>query len=296
MRSTHPNKTSSYFYFSKPERWAAFVLLVMIGMVMVLPKFLWQQKPDLLIPLALEQFGIDTMYMRDAYAAADVFPNKEPFVFDPNTASVATLQSLGFSAKLAATLDHYRAKGGVIRSGKDLYKIWGMPTLLADRLAPFVRAGGTGGKNSQSRPFGTAWAPRYGATTPIDINTASVSDFEALSGIGPVLAARIVGFREKQGGFVKVQDLLLVYGVKDTLLRALGPYLHIDEGRVPKANLNQASAMQLIEKAGLQPVVAQALVRWRQQNGAFAKFDELENFEGLSAASMAALKRLFFIE
>ena len=296
MRSTHPNKTSSYFYFSKPERWAAFVLLVMIGMVMVLPKFLWQQKPDLLIPLALEQFGIDTMYMRVTYAGVDVIPNKEPFVFDPNTASFATLQSLGFTAKLAATLDHYRAKGGVIRSGKDLYKIWGMPTLLADRLAPFVRAAGTGGKNNPSRPFGTALVPRYGAAAPIDINTASVSDFEALSGIGPVLAARIVGFREKQGGFVKVQDLLLVYGVKDTLLRALGPYLHLNEARVPKANLNQASAMQLIEKAGLQPVVAQALVRWRQQNGAFAKFDELENFEGLSAASMAALKRLFFIE
>lgn len=268
----------------------------MIGMVIVLPKFLWQQKPDLLIPLALEQFGMDTMYMRDAFAAADVFPNKEPFVFDPNTASIEALQSLGFSSKLAATLDHYRAKGGVIRSGKDLYKIWGMPTLLADRLAPFVRAGGTNGKNSQSRPFSTALAPRYAAAAPIDINTASVSDFEALSGIGPVLAARIVGFREKQGGFVKVQDLLQVYGVKDTLLRALGPYLRLDEDRLPKANLNQASAMQLVQKAGLQPVVAQALVRWRQQNGAFAKFDELENFEGLSAASMAALKRLFFIE
>ncbi|MGB4725314.1 MAG: helix-hairpin-helix domain-containing protein, partial [Sediminibacterium sp.] len=199
MRSTHPNKTSSYFYFSKPERWAAFVLLVMIGMVMVLPKFLWQQKPDLLIPLALEQFGIDTMYMRDAYAAADVFPNKEPFVFDPNTASVATLQSLGFSAKLAATLDHYRAKGGVIRSGKDLYKIWGMPTLLADRLAPFVQAGSNSGKYSQSKSLGTALATSYATAAPIDINTASVSEFEALKGIGPVLAARIVGFREKQG-------------------------------------------------------------------------------------------------
>lgn len=135
----------------------------MIGMVIVLPKFLWQQKPDLLIPLALEQFGVDTMYMRDAFAGVDVLPIKEPFVFDPNTASIATLQSLGFSAKLAATLDHYRAKGGVIRSGKDLYKIWGMPILLADRLAPFVRVGGTNGKNNPSRPWGTALVPKYGA-------------------------------------------------------------------------------------------------------------------------------------
>jgi competence ComEA-like helix-hairpin-helix protein len=293
VRSTHSNTSSRYFYFSKPERWAAFVLLVLIGMVMVLPKFLWQQKPDLLIPLALEQFGIDTMYMRDVYAEVADATVKDPFVFDPNTASVTTLQSLGFSAKLASTLEHYRAKGGYIRSGQDLYKIWGMPTLLADKLAPFVRVSP---KISQSKTWTTAFKPAYAKAAPIDINTASISEFEALKGIGPVLAARIVGFREKQGGFVKVQDLLQIYGVKDSLLQTLAPYLRLEEGRVPKSNLNQASVLQLVQKAGLQIVVAQAIVRWRQQNGAFATFDELENFEGLSAASMAALRRLFFIE
>jgi DNA uptake protein ComE-like DNA-binding protein len=87
-----------------------------------------------------------------------------------------------------------------------------------------------------------------------------------------------------------------VYGVKDSLLQTLAPYLRLEDGRVPKSNFNQASVLELVQKAGLQVVVAQAVVRWRQQNGAFATFDELENFEGLSAASMAALRRLFFIE
>ena len=293
MPASHPNKTDSYFYFSKPERWAAFVLLILIGMVMVLPKFLWQQKPDLLIPLALEQFGIDTMYMQDTYAEVAGFTGKDPFVFDPNSASVTTLQSLGFSAKLASTLEHYRAKGGYIRSGQDLYKIWGMPTSLADKLAPFVRVSP---KISQSKTWTNAFKAGVAQAAPIDINTASINEFEALRGIGPVLAARIVGFREKQGGFAKVQDLLQIYGVKDSLLLSLAPYLRLEESRVPKSNLNQASVLQLVQKAGLQVVVAQAIVRWRQQNGAFATFDELENFEGLSAASMAALRRLFFIE
>jgi len=290
VSASHPNKPRTYFYFSKPERWAAFVLLVMIGMVLVLPKFLWQQKPDLLIPLALEQFGIDTMYMRDAFV--EVAAHKAPFVFDPNTASVATLQSLGFSVKLASTLEHYRTKGGNIKSGQDLFKIWGMPPDLATRLAPYVR---TSIKNTASKPWATAYKPAYTQAAPIDINTASVQEFEALKGIGPVLAARIVGFREKQGGFVRVQDILQVYGVKDSLLQALTPYLRLDVGRVPKSNLNQASVLQLVQKAGLQVVVAQAIVRWRQQNGAFPNFEALENFEGLSAASMAALRRLFFI-
>jgi len=289
----HPNKPRHYFYFSGAERTAAFVLITMIGMVLILPKFLWQQKPDLLIPLAIEQFGIDTIYMRDGLAEVAASTEKPPFIFDPNTASSSTLMSLGFSAKLASTLENYRAKGGFIQSGKDLYKIWGMPPLLAERLAPFVR---TISKSIQNKAWLSAKGPVYAAAAPIDINTATVNEFEALRGIGPVLAARIVGFREKQGGFVRVQDLLLVYGVKDSLLLTLSPYLRLEESRVPRSNFNQASVLQLVQKAGLQPVVAQAVVRWRQQNGAFATFDELENFEGLSAASMAALKRLFFID
>ena len=293
MPSIHPNKPRHYFYFSGAERTAAFVLITMIGMVLILPKFLWQQKPDLLIPLAIEQFGIDTIYMRDGLAEVAASTEKPPFIFDPNTASSSTLMSLGFSAKLASTLENYRAKGGFIQSGKDLYKIWGMPPLLAERLAPFVR---TISKSTQNKAWLSAKGPVYAAAAPIDINTATVNEFEALRGIGPVLAARIVGFREKQGGFVRVQDLLLVYGVKDSLLLTLSPYLRLEESRVPRSNFNQASVLQLVQKAGLQPVVAQAVVRWRQQNGAFATFDELENFEGLSAASMAALKRLFFID
>lgn len=293
MPSIHPNKPRHYFYFSGAERTAAFVLITMIGMVLILPKFLWQQKPDLLIPLAIEQFGIDTIYMRDGLAEVAASTEKPPFIFDPNTASSSTLMSLGFSAKLASTLENYRAKGGFIQSGKDLYKIWGMPPLLAERLAPFVR---TISKSTQNKAWLSAKGPVYAAAAPIDINTATVNEFEALRGIGPVLAARIVGFREKQGGFVRVQDLLLVYGVKDSLLLTLSPYLRLEESRVPRSNFNQASVLQLVQKAGLQPVVAQAVVRWRQQNGAFATFDELENFEGLSAAILAALKRLFFID
>ncbi|MEY3737471.1 MAG: hypothetical protein RL544_249 [Bacteroidota bacterium] len=295
MPTIHPHQPRHYFYFSRAERRAAFVLIGMIALVVVLPKFLWQQKPELLMPLAMEQFGIDTMYMPDAFADLEGATAKDPFVFDPNTASIETLVSVGFSTKLANTLAHYRARGGYITSGKDLSKIWGMPPLLADRLAPFVRVNGTDRKNGQTKPWGTTYKPSN-AVAVIDINTASVGEFEALRGIGPVLASRIVGFREKQGGFTRLQDLLQVYGVKDSLLQALSPYLHLQESSVPKSNFNQASVLQLVQKAGLQPVVAQALVRWRQQNGAFVKFDELENFEGLSAASMAALKRLFFIE
>lgn len=48
---------------------------------------------------------------------------------------------------------------------------------------------------------------------PLDLNRASVAELEKLPGIGPVLARRIVEWRETHGPFQSVQDLLHVPGI-----------------------------------------------------------------------------------
>lgn len=48
---------------------------------------------------------------------------------------------------------------------------------------------------------------------PIDINTAGQEEFMALPGIGDVLANRILAWREEQGGFSRVEDILNVEGI-----------------------------------------------------------------------------------
>lgn len=47
----------------------------------------------------------------------------------------------------------------------------------------------------------------------VNINTASTSDLEALPGIGAKTAARIVEYRQKNGPFKKVEELMNVRGV-----------------------------------------------------------------------------------
>ena len=47
----------------------------------------------------------------------------------------------------------------------------------------------------------------------VNVNTASAADFEALPGVGPKVAARIIEYREKHGPFKKVEDLMNVRGL-----------------------------------------------------------------------------------
>jgi len=48
---------------------------------------------------------------------------------------------------------------------------------------------------------------------PIDINSASLSELQTLPGIGPVLAQRILDYREENGYYASVADLVNVNGI-----------------------------------------------------------------------------------
>lgn len=74
---------------------------------------------------------------------------------------------------------------------------------------------GTGGPGG-ARPDGT-----------LNLNTATVAELETLPRVGPVLAGRIVEFRQQHGGFAAVADLDAVPGIGPTLMEALGPLVTV---------------------------------------------------------------------
>ena len=48
---------------------------------------------------------------------------------------------------------------------------------------------------------------------PININRATLRQLDALDGIGPVIAARIIEYRKKNGSFLTIDDLQKVSGI-----------------------------------------------------------------------------------
>lgn len=61
-------------------------------------------------------------------------------------------------------------------------------------------------------------APGTTASGLVSLNRAGDKELEELPGIGPALAGRIVAWREANGGFKSVQDLLKVSGIGENLL------------------------------------------------------------------------------
>lgn len=55
----------------------------------------------------------------------------------------------------------------------------------------------------------------------VDLNRATAAELDALPGIGPVLAERIVAYRERHGGFRTVRDLRRVQGIGAKLYGSL---------------------------------------------------------------------------
>jgi competence protein ComEA len=65
------------------------------------------------------------------------------------------------------------------------------------------------------------------ATTPLNLNTATAAQLETLPGIGAATAQRIVEYREKNGPFKKVEELMNVRGVGEKTFLKLKPLITV---------------------------------------------------------------------
>ena len=68
----------------------------------------------------------------------------------------------------------------------------------------------------------------------IDLNQASAVQFESLPGVGEVTAARIIEYRQENGGFKKIEELMNVRGIGERSFLRLRPLVTV--GTTPKSD------------------------------------------------------------
>jgi competence protein ComEA len=81
-------------------------------------------------------------------------------------------------------------------------------------------------------PTTPARSPATGGSSPstskININTASATELQQLPGIGPVLASRIIEYREAHGPFRKPEDIKRVSGIGDATFERMADLIALD--------------------------------------------------------------------
>jgi len=201
------------------------------------------------------------------------------FDFDPNTASKSELKKLGLSDRVIKTIQNFRNKGA-FRKSSDVSKIYGLDKSTFEKLLPYIKiAKKVKGEESVVKElvnnslgdevkgkFKPQKKVKELALASIDINTATVEEWQRIKGIGPAYAGRIVKFRDKLGGFYTIEQVGETYGIEDSVFQKIVPYVKVSEPK-DKILINSIIVDSLVKHPYLDWSEAKAITSYRDKNG-----------------------------
>jgi competence ComEA-like helix-hairpin-helix protein len=165
-----------------------------------------------------------------------------------------------------------------------------MPENLYTALSPYIQlpaknktpaediAAIVAGKNPAPNQAGSAPKKHTGT---LDINRASIAEWQQLKGIGPAFAKRIVAFRDKLGGFYTVGQVAETFGLPDSTFQQIKPQL-VPSQIVNKIKINTVSLEVLMTHPYIKRNIAQIILNYRAQHGPFAAPEDLYRIHALS--------------
>lgn len=196
--------------------------------------------------------------------------------FDPNVATVEELSALGMQELVATRIARYRAKGGRFRRKEDVLKIFGMDTTWYTMASPWMKF--------PKDPSVVRVSTRQKALPIADINSADTVQLMEVFGIGPVLARRIILFRDRLGGFVTIEQLKEVYGLDSLVVKKLKKRFEVRPGFIPRQlAINEVDFETLTNHPYVNRRQAQAILTFRSQHGPFDSLGQLREVKLIDA-------------
>ena len=267
-----------YFNFSARERRGAFFLACILLIQII---FLFYQR-NLTKPLALPDAKIissllDLLNKNDSDSVLvsnnidSVIIPKSYFNFDPNNLPDSSWLQLGISEKQIKVIKNYINHGGKFRIKNDFKKMYCISNNKYLELESYILL-----------PDSMHFASRQQIKKTYDsefvnLDIADSAILIKLKGIGPVLASRIIKYRDKLGGFHSTEQIKEVWGINDSLYQSLISTIGI-KNKIPFRfiHLNTDTFGILASHPYIKGKLAGLICNYRKQHQSFNSIEELK--------------------
>lgn len=256
----------NWFGYSRRERRASFILLVIIVITVALRYFV----PEKLTEVEDITFSFEDLNGNIKLKDNVISGGTSPIAFDPNVADYAALIKAGLNGKAANTLINFRNRGGKFSKAEDIAKVYGISEEKANELIPYVQIKPDSDKRKSTKDN----AGRFQRPL-IDLNNCDSALLGTLPGIGPVLSVRIIKYRKLLGGYVSVEQLKEVYGLPPETFDRIKGRLYADTSVIEKTRINSAGYRELSRLRYLDKYEVTSILKYRELEGRIRNMNDL---------------------
>ncbi len=194
--------------------------------------------------------------------------------FDPDTLTSEGWQALGFSKAQARAILRYRRSLGGFSSKEAIKKAYVIGEENYQRLEPYLRI------NTMKE-----------TVLSIDLNRVDTATLRQLNGIGPVLSARILKYRDLLGGYAAPEQLKEVYGLRPGLVDTLldKHQVVVDRSMIRRLAVNRAGEEELAAHPYISYEEARKLIRIRKKYGDIEAIKDLSRLDLFAAGKYSKI-------
>ena len=276
-----------HFWYNKRQRNGVFFLLAVIVVLQFIYAFVDFSSEDeqntTTDELIAFQYQIDSLKQIE-------LENRKPklFPFNPNYITDFKGYQLGMTTEEIDRLHTYRKQNKFVNSVSEFQQITKVSDSLLAAISPYFKfpdwvVKRENQKKNKTIETSSFEKPIYNKVHKIstnDINKATQQDFETVSGVGEVLATRIIKYRNKLQGYSLSSQLYEVWGLsKETANEVLETFKIVDKPIISKVNVNTATFKEVLKNPYIDYELCKKIFEYRDEVAELQNISELRNIK-----------------
>lgn len=302
-----------FIYFTRGERRGILTLVLLIVLVILLGQIYssLQKKNSFTTEQLKQQADSMAVYRQfiahieqkeleqeKRFTTYDVQKKQElsPISFNPNQVDSTTLRKIGLPDWMVRNIMRYRAQGGKFKKAEDFRKIYGLTEEQYQALQPYIYIA----KEDTARPevpqylkatssdtLPLVYPPKYSPGTMVNLNQADTTELQKIPGIGSTIAKMIVNYRQRLGGYYRIEQLQEI----NLDAEQLRSWFTIQTDSIEHLPINRLSVDRLRRHPYINFYQARAIVEYRKKQGQLKSLKPLSLLEEFTEEDLQRIEQ-----